>query len=175
MLAKNIVLKVFALCFGFSVVFANCKPEPTGTISKQNVSHLVVYKAKRNLEIWNGNQLLRTWKICLGGEPIGPKTRQDDNKTPEGNYFLDYKKPNSDYYKAFHISYPNKRDVDNAKQKGVSAGGAVMLHGCGNPALALAQKTSVDWTLGCIALSDRQIDTLWVWIPKVPIPITINP
>ena len=72
---------------------------------------------------------LRSYKVALGSEPIGPKTRQGDHRTPEGLYPLDSRNPNSHFYKAFHISYPNSNDVAAGKKLGVGPGGDIMLHG----------------------------------------------
>jgi murein L,D-transpeptidase YafK len=143
-------------------------------IPKRSVSHLVVYKQERRLEVWNHDTLIRTMKICLGQVPLGPKRQEGDSKTPEGVYQLDYANPNSSFYRSFHISYPNKADQQRAKRMRVSPGGFVMLHGCGVPGYAISQREGIDWTDGCIAVSDAQMDTLWAWI-KVPTKIDIRP
>ncbi len=143
-------------------------------IPKRLVSHLVVFKHDRRLEVWHRDTLVRAMKVCLGQDPIGPKRQEGDSKTPEGVYQLDYANPNSSFYRSFHISYPNKADQLKAKRMGVSPGGLVMLHGCGGPGYAISQSAGIDWTDGCIAVSDAQMDTLWAWI-KVPLKIEIRP
>lgn len=143
-------------------------------IPRRLVSHLVVYKHDRRLEVWHRDTLVRAIKVCLGQDPVGPKRQEGDSKTPEGVYQLDYANPNSNFYRSFHISYPNKVDLLKAKHKGVSPGGLVMLHGCGGPGYAISQSAGIDWTDGCIAVSDAQMDTLWAWI-KVPLKIEIRP
>jgi murein L,D-transpeptidase YafK len=93
------------------------------------VDHVAVYKHDRRLVLLSHGIELRSYRIALGGEPSGPKMRQGDHRTPEGSYVLDSRNPNSHFYKAFHISYPNSKDIAAAKRLGVSPGGDIMLHG----------------------------------------------
>src|ERR1700730_2754443 len=93
------------------------------------VDRLVVYKSERKLVLLTQGKQIRTYKVALGSEPVGPKTRHGDHRTPEGVYKLDSRNPNSHFYKAFHISYPNPTDIATAKKLGVSPGGDIMLHG----------------------------------------------
>ena len=93
------------------------------------VDHLVGYKHERKLVLLTGGKELRSYKVALGSEPVGPKVRQGDHRTPEGLYTLDSRNPNSRFYKAFHISYPNSKHVAAAKKLGRSPGGDIMLHG----------------------------------------------
>ncbi|GAB2189632.1 hypothetical protein MAH1_12400 [Sessilibacter sp. MAH1] len=76
----------------------------------------------------NGN-IVKEFKIALGASPEGHKQQEGDERTPEGNYVLDYIKEDSAFYRAMHISYPNKNDMSNAKANGVSPGGFIMIHG----------------------------------------------
>jgi murein L,D-transpeptidase YafK len=99
----------------------------------QNLSvgadRLVVYKQERKLVLLSQGKELRSYKVALGSEPVGPKTRQGDHRTPEGFCVLDARNPTSHFYKAFHISYPNPKDIAAAKKLGVSPGSDIMLHG----------------------------------------------
>lgn len=136
---------------------------------------VIVEKANRILKLIKDNKVIASYHIALGGNPIGHKEQEGDNKTPEGLYTLDFKKPDSAYYKAIHISYPNAEDIKNAKKKGVSPGGAIMIHGQKNGYGAFAAVTQqYDWTLGCIALTNSDMDAVWRSI-KIPTPIEIKP
>jgi murein L,D-transpeptidase YafK len=90
---------------------------------------VVVYKSERKVVLLSKGKEIRSYKVALGSEPVGPKTRHGDHRTPEGVYTLDSRNPNSHFYKAFHISYPNPKDIAIAKKLGVSPGGDIMLHG----------------------------------------------
>jgi murein L,D-transpeptidase YafK len=104
--------------------------------------------------------------VALGGDPIGPKTRQGDHKTPEGVYVLDFRNAHSQFYKSIHISYPSEHDRVLARQKGVSPGGDVFVHGLPNGygAIGAAHRLR-DWTDGCIAVTNEEIDEIWKAVP----------
>jgi murein L,D-transpeptidase YafK len=139
------------------------------------VDRLVVYKQQRKLVLLSQGKELRSYKIALGGQPIGPKTRHGDHRTPEGAYILDSQNPNSHFYKAFHISYPNPKDLAAAKKSGASPGGDIMLHGLPKE-YAWVGKAHVlhDWTDGCIAVTNEEMDELWKLV-RVGTPIEIKP
>lgn len=90
--------------------------------SSFSVDRLVVYKRERKLVLLSHGEEMRSYKLALGGEPVGPKIRQGDHRTPEGVYVLDSRNPYSHFHKAFHISYPNAKDIAAAKKLGVSPG-----------------------------------------------------
>jgi murein L,D-transpeptidase YafK len=139
------------------------------------VDHVVVYKHERRLVLLSQERELRSYRIALGGEPSGPKMRQGDHRTPEGSYILDSRNPSSHFYKAFHISYPNPKDVAAAKKLGVSAGGDIMLHGLPRKyAFVGKAHTLHDWTDGCIAVSNEEMDEIWNLV-RVGTPIEIKP
>jgi murein L,D-transpeptidase YafK len=139
------------------------------------VDRVVVYKHERKLALLSEGKELRSYKIALGGAPVGPKTRQGDHRTPEGSYILDSRNPNSHFYKAFHISYPNSKDIAAAKKLGVSPGGDIMLHGLPKE-YAWVGKAHVlhDWTNGCIAVTNEEMDEIWKLV-RVGTPIEIKP
>ena len=139
------------------------------------VDRVVVYKRERKLVLLSQGKELRSYKVALGGEPVGPKTRQGDHRTPEGSYVLDSRNPNSQFYKAFHISYPNSKDIAAAKKSGVSSGGDIMLHGLPKE-YAWVGKAHVlhDWTNGCIAVTNEEMDEIWKLV-RVGTPIEIKP
>ena len=130
------------------------------------IDRVVVYKKDRKLVLLSQGREVRTYKIALGGQPVGPKTQQGDHRTPEGIYILDSRNPNSHYYKAFHISYPNSKDVASARKAKVSPGGDIMLHGLPKE-YAWVGKAHIahDWTDGCIAVTNEEMDELWNLIP----------
>jgi murein L,D-transpeptidase YafK len=106
-------------------------------------------------------KVLKTYQIALGGNPNGPKERQGDNKTPEGIYVIDSRNKNSRYHRSLHISYPNEKDKKRAKERGVSPGGDIMIHGIKNGFSWVGDlHTGVDWTKGCIAVTDEEIEEI---------------
>lgn len=124
-----------------------------------------VSKADRKLLLLSEGKVLREFKIALGGSPKGHKTKEGDSRTPEGIYVLDYKKADSAFYKAIHISYPNVGDLESAKARGVNAGGQVMIHGQKNGLGWLSFISQrFDWTNGCIALSDNDMAVVWAQV-----------
>ncbi|MEN8282919.1 L,D-transpeptidase family protein [Acinetobacter gerneri] len=149
-------------------------------IRKQSpITELRVYKSKRILELVSHDQIIRTYPMRLGFDPLGHKKQEGDGKTPEGRYSLDWRNPNSAFYKSFHISYPNEQDKAQAKARGVSPGGDVMIHGSTTSKINnlpemmnyLPQK---DWTFGCIAIRNVDIDELWTLVDDHT-PIIIYP
>jgi murein L,D-transpeptidase YafK len=107
--------------------------------------------------------------------PTGPKVRQGDHRTPEGSYVLDSRNPNSHFYKAFHISYPNSKDIAAAKKLGANPGGDIMLHGLSKEYAFVGKAQGLhDWTDGCIAVSNEEMDEIWTLV-RVGTPIEIKP
>ena len=122
---------------------------------------ILIEKAERRLTLILDGEALKTYKIALGGNPVGPKERQGDNKTPEGIYFIDAKNKNSQYHLSLHISYPNENDKKRAQELGVSPGGDIMIHGIKNGFSWVGDSHSeVDWTKGCIAVTDEEIEEI---------------
>ena len=122
---------------------------------------LIEKKQRRLMLIAKGGEVLKTYKIALGGNPEGPKIRQGDDKTPEGTYLIDSRNKNSLYHLSLHISYPNERDKKRAKELGVAPGGDIMIHGMKNGFSWVGDRhAEVDWTKGCIAVTDEEIDEI---------------
>lgn len=141
----------------------------------QRADRVVVYKSERKLVLLSQGREIRSYKVALGTEPVGPKTRQGDHRTPEGIYTLNSRNANSQFYKAFHISYPGPKDIAAAKKLGVSPGGDVMLHGLPKKYAWVGNAHTLhDWTDGCIAVTNEEMDELWKLIP-VGTTIEINP
>jgi murein L,D-transpeptidase YafK len=111
----------------------------------------------------------------LGRNPVGAKTRHGDHKTPEGNYIVDAKKNKSRFHRALHISYPNQADRERVQRDGVKPGGEVEIHGVQNGLGWLgARHRRIDWTDGCIAVTNDEIDEIWKMV-DVGTPVEIRP
>jgi murein L,D-transpeptidase YafK len=103
-----------------------------------------------------GQSVLRTYRVALGREPVGHKEQEGDGRTPEGRYVIDWRNPKSRYHLALHVSYPNAEDAAQAEAAGRSAGGDIMIHGMKD-----GERREDDWTQGCIAVTDEDMDELW--------------
>ena len=139
------------------------------------VDSVVVYKAKRTMELNFQGRLVKSYTISLGDNPVGHKVQQGDNRTPEGTYIIDYRNKNSRFHRALHISYPNSQEMENAKKLGIDPGGQIMIHGLPNRyGGAKVLFSGWDWTSGCIAVNNEEIEEIWGLI-RDGTPITINP
>ncbi len=140
-----------------------------------HIDSLVVFKSKHELLAYSNGKLLKTYTISIGKNPVGKKEYEDDKKTPEGTYCIKDKNPNSGYYKNLGISYPNRDDLENAKKLGKPTGGDVKIHGLKNGDWYTRKfHRWKDWTNGCIALTDEEVEELYNAVP-VGTPIQINP
>lgn len=120
-------------------------------------------------------KVIKAYKIALGSEPTGPKTRQGDHRTPEGVYVIDSRNSSSQFHRALHISYPSAADRERARKLGVSPGGDVFIHGLPNGyGFIGAAHRARDWTDGCIAVTDKEIEEIWKLVPNGT-PIEIQP
>jgi murein L,D-transpeptidase YafK len=127
-----------------------------------HADRVVVLKKARTLQLLSEGKVVKLYKVALGGDPVGPKTRQGDHKTPEGVYVLDSRNAHSQFHKSIHISYPNVRDRAAARANGVSPGGDVFVHGLPNGYGWVGVSHRVkDWTDGCIAVTDEEIEEIW--------------
>ncbi len=136
---------------------------------------VVIDKSDRKLQLLKNGEVLRTYKIALGIQPMGDKKKEGDFKTPEGKYMLDMRNPNSDYFLSIHVSYPNSADRQEASQLGVDPGGAIMIHGQPNePSRSEAYYRTQDWTNGCIAVSNSDMIDIWLMTDENT-PIEIRP
>lgn len=136
-------------------------------MQKATVDRILIEKEQRRLMLISKGEVLKTYKIALGGNPNGPKERQGDNKTPEGTYFIDSRNKDSRYHLALRISYPNERDRKRAKELGASPGGDIMIHGLKNGFSWVGDfHTGIDWTKGCIAVTDEEIEEIGKLAPN---------
>ena len=128
---------------------------------------ILINKKERQLTLLSTGKVLKTYKIALGGNPNGPKERQGDNKTPEGIYFIDARNKDSRYHISLHLSYPNERDRRRARERGVSPGGDIMIHGIKNGYSSVGElHAEYDWTKGCIAVTDEEIEEIERFVPN---------
>ncbi|AGA90661.1 hypothetical protein Thimo_1895 [Thioflavicoccus mobilis 8321] len=141
------------------------------------VDQVILEKSARRLKLMANGQTLRAYRVGLGDNPIGHKERQGDERTPEGDYVLDWRNPNSNYYKAIHISYPNAQDRFLAQLLGEDPGGMIMIHGMPNYIASEAVRREYigrDWTDGCIAVTNQEMDEIWALV-RDGTPIRILP
>ena len=127
-------------------------------IKEKNVDLIVVWKSKRRLTLFKNQKPLKSYFIRLGFDPIGPKRKEGDGRTPEGSYRITHKNPSSAFHKSLGISYPNENDKLLAKQYGVSPGKDIFIHGGPKN---LFTHIFFDWTEGCIAVTDSEIDEIY--------------
>lgn len=153
----------------------NIFPAGSYGLRKNLVDHVIVHKSRHQMILMNKNRVVKKYWIALSDRPVGRKQYEGDRRTPEGDYTLDYIKERSNYYRAFHISYPNEQDILNARKMGMRPGGMIMIHGQ-PPSRSEYQETvqRTDWTNGCIALLNPDIDE-FISLVDVGTKITILP
>ena len=141
----------------------------------RKVDKIVVMKSKRKMDVYSKGQIIKTYRISLGGDPIGDKEYEGDKRTPEGQYTINDKNPTSGFHKNLGISYPNKRDIEEAHEKKLKPGGEIKIHGIRNGLGVIGKfQRMFDWTAGCIALTDDEMDELYNCV-EIGTPIIILP
>jgi murein L,D-transpeptidase YafK len=162
---------IFCLFLSFAATSCEARPFPRGV----TIDSIAVYKREHRMYVFSEGRLIKTYRIALGTNPRGRKVCQGDCKTPEGLYYIEDKNPESDYYKNLGISYPNDRDRARARNLGRSPGGDIKIHGLPNGKGYLGRShTITDWTEGCIAVTNAEIDELYANV-EVGTPIRILP
>jgi murein L,D-transpeptidase YafK len=143
------------------------------------VDHIKVYKSLHRMDLLSEGKIIRSYRVMLARGGSAPKRKAGDNLVPEGEYVLDYKNPNSKFYKSLHISYPNDEDVKRAQEAGVDPGGDIMIHGFPNKESTLFKilrkiglSKLVDWTAGCVAVTNNEMEEIFESV-EVYTPITI--
>lgn len=163
---------LFLLAGPWAASRAFAATEPCGT---QKADSILILKKDHVMELLAGGKVIRTYKVALGRGGLAPKEREGDGRTPEGHYVIDSRNADSHYHRALHVSYPNAEDRKRAAQRGVAPGGAIMIHGLPNGmGLLGATHRLYDWTLGCIAVTDDEIDEVWNLVP-LGTPVEIRP
>jgi murein L,D-transpeptidase YafK len=159
------------LIFGLILSTSSAQQVP----ASPKADSVLILKKDHVMELLAGDKIIRTYKVALGQGGLAPKEREGDARTPEGRYIIDSRNAASAYHKALHISYPNSDDRKRAANLGVAPGGAVMIHGLPNGKGWVGSTHRLyDWTLGCIAVTDQEIDEIWNLIP-VGTPVEIRP
>ena len=142
---------------------------------QQKADSILILKKDHLMQLLAGGKVIRTYEVALGSGGLAPKEREGDGRTPEGHYTIDAKYAASHYHKALHVSYPSAEDRKRAAKLGVSPGGAIMIHGLPNgKGWVGAGHRLYDWTLGCIAVTDEEIDEVFELVP-VSTPVEIRP
>ncbi|WP_268743948.1 L,D-transpeptidase family protein [Caulobacter vibrioides] len=130
------------------------------------VDHVLVEKAAHRMTLYVGDRAVRTYRVSLGAGGLGPKTREGDRLTPEGEYPITGRNSRSRFHRALRIGYPTSAQLADAHARGVSPGGDIMIHGLPNGAgVVPALFKGRDWTDGCIAVTDSEIDEIWRLVP----------
>lgn len=141
------------------------------------VARIEVIKSERRMTLFDKkDNIVRTYKIALGKSPVGDKEKEGDNRTPEGKYVINARNENSDYYLSLRLSYPNASDLWRAKKMGLQPGSNIFIHGMPNGKGWMTWKYNLknDWTNGCIAVANKDMDELWNIVPTGT-PIIIRP
>jgi murein L,D-transpeptidase YafK len=127
---------------------------------------ILIVKSERTMTLMRQGKVLKTYKVALGQEPRGAKTQLGDNRTPEGEYTIDLRNPHSQFHLALRISYPNQAHRERAGKLGVDPGGAIMIHGLPAAYAWLGpMHRHTDWTLGCVAVTNPEIEEIWKMVP----------
>lgn len=135
------------------------------TYNGPTVTQVQVHKADRKMYLLHNDRVLKSYDVALGFAPVGHKAFEGDGKTPEGAYFITHKNPKSEFHLSLGISYPNAADIAFAKSQDKSPGGDIFIHGAPN-----RPTSRQDWTAGCIAVSDKQMEVVYSMIrPGTPI------
>jgi murein L,D-transpeptidase YafK len=147
-----------------------CTQSKFKTYRGPEVTYIIVNKEARNMYFLSGNRVIKQYEIDLGFAPVGDKFIEGDGRTPEGRYLIDRRNPNSEFHLSLGISYPNDNDRAEAAKLGKSPGGDIFIHGNSSR----SKKGRNDWTWGCIAVTDREIEDIYAMV-RDGTPIQINP
>jgi murein L,D-transpeptidase YafK len=164
-----------ALLAIFSLVLAGSGAQHRTSPAAPKADRVLVLKHEHILRLLHDGRAFKEYKVALGGSPVGPKTQLGDHKTPEGVYILDSRNAKSQFYKSLHISYPTPAQRTAARKRGASPGGDVFIHGLPNAYRAVGAAHRLhDWTDGCIAVTDDEMDEIWLAVVDGT-PIEIRP
>jgi murein L,D-transpeptidase YafK len=158
-LRRYLLFALTLLLIAAAVVFIFQKRQD---LRSPKADKILVEKGARRLTLLSGSRTLKEYHIALGFSPIGPKEREGDGRTPEGIYIIDFHKPDSAFHRALHVSYPSAQDNARAAEAGLSPGGDILIHGLPSGLGALGAGYRLrDWTAGCIAVTDPEIDEIY--------------
>ena len=155
------------LVFASTTVLASSTSAHTNLIgATPSADRIVIEKSHHRLTTYSSGKVLNIYRVSLGPYPKGPKERQGDGRTPEGLYTIDARKPDSGFHLALHISYPSVTDRARAAALRVDPGGDIMIHGLKNGLGWIGSFHHFkDWTNGCIAVTNAEMDELWKSVP----------
>ena len=174
-LIKIAAISASAAALLTATFMAGSRPTRSSAPEPQRADRIVVEKSARAMTLMHGAKVLKAYKVALSREPVGAKDREGDHKVPEGEYVVDSKNAQSRFHLALHISYPNATDREKARELGVRPGGNIEIHGLGSKyAWVGSLQRQVDWTDGCIAVTNQEIDEIWSVVP-VGTPVEIRP
>ncbi len=156
------------LCLSLFAASAKTGWPPSLAAPAARADEIHVVKHKRQMNLLRNGKVIRTYSILLGDDPYGHKRQQGDERTPEGRYSITFRNDKSRFHLSLRVSYPNEADRAQALKRGVDPGGDIMIHGGTPPGYGR------DWTDGCIALTNREIEEVWRLVP-VGTPIVIEP
>ncbi len=166
-LGRRTVALTLAVLLGVCV--PACEAAQTETADR-----IIVEKSSRTMKLMRGDKVLKTYKVALSRQPVGAKEREGDHKVPEGEYVVDSKNPHSRFHLALHVSYPNTSDRERARKLGVKPGGNIEIHGLDSKyAWVGSLQRQVDWTDGCIAVTNSEIEEIWPLV-SVGTPVEIH-
>jgi murein L,D-transpeptidase YafK len=157
---RKVFLPLLALALTTAALAASAPTAPA------KVDRVLVLKKQHKLLLMSGKHVVKTYRVALGRGGLAPKQRQGDGRTPEGSYRIDYRNPDSKFHLALHISYPQPADRQRAQRIGVDPGGDIMIHGLPPDYAWVGTKHRLtDWTEGCIAVTDKEIEEIWELVP----------
>jgi murein L,D-transpeptidase YafK len=168
-------IAILALVFGLAILtfiaisrFSTTTPLPTA-------DSILVIKHAHTLTLFHKGQTIKQYRVALGRGGLGPKDHAGDNRVPEGTYRIVSRNPHSAFYRALRVGYPTPQQTAAAHAHGVDPGGDIMIHGVRNGLgwLGPAHRL-IDWTKGCIAVTDPEMDEIWNAVPDGT-PIEIRP
>jgi murein L,D-transpeptidase YafK len=169
-LSANMIVATPTPTLGLVAASAMLTPPRLGLVDS-----IVVEKKAHTLTLFRDGKPTHTYLVALGSKPQGDKLRAGDNRTPEGIFYIDSRQPNSKYHLALHISYPDAVHRARSQAAGAEPGGDIMIHGLPNGlGKAGASHRLADWTNGCVALTDEEIEQIWSVVP-IGTPVEIKP
>ena len=141
----------------------------------QFADRVVVEKSKRTMTLMQSGKVLKTYNVALGQNPVGPKEQLGDQRTPEGVYAVDLRRPESRFNLALRINYPGPNDRQYAATRGVDPGGEIYIHGQPHGGVNPARLADgPDWTDGCVAVSNAEMQEVWALV-RIGTPVEIRP
>ena len=143
--------------------------------AEPEVTRILIVKSERSLTLMTDDAPLRSYRIALGGRPEGHKLWEGDLRTPEGEYRIDLRNPDSRYYRSLRISYPSSTDRAYAQMLGIPPGGDIFIHGLGPEKRWMGDAHAFfNWTEGCVAVTDEEMDEIWSLV-QLGTPVDIRP